>query len=463
MFEFLFKYPASVFARGNLVLLGSWPRWVLFAGILCSAGLLGWFFWSKRSRLRPSARGLRAAVLWALQSAMLALLLLLLWEPAISVTALRPQQNIIAVVVDDSRSMALVESGESRQSAAKKLLDNGLLDKLRRRFQVRLYRLGAGVQRAGDLKDFAATQASTQIGKGLSQLADEAATLPIGAVVLLSDGADNSSGVDLSTLSDLRRRRLPVNTVGFGSTQLTRDVELDGFDIPPKALAGSRLQARLALRQNGFGGKHAKLTLTADGAVLASTDITLRDAPQQVEQIEFSAAKSGVKNVVASLEPIAGETNLSNNRLTRVLSVDSGKRKILYVEGEPRWDYKFLRRAVEDDPALQIVSMLRTTQNKIYRQGIANPNDLAEGFPNKPEELDEYQGVILGSVESGFFTTTQRELIKDFVDRRGGGLLFLGGRWALSDGGYNIAPFAELLPVILPGSQRYVPPGFCRS
>ena len=53
--------------------------------------------------------------------------------------------------------------------------------------------------------------------------------------------------------------------------------------------------------------------------------------------------------------------------------MDDSKRRILYVEGEPRWEYKFLRRAVEDDPALQIVSMLRTTQNKIYRQGIAEP------------------------------------------------------------------------------------------
>ena len=453
MFEFLFKYPANVFERGSFVLLGSWPRWVLFATIVGLAGLLGWLVWSKRKLLRPSVKGARAAVLWALQASMVALLLLLLWQPAISVTALRPQQNIIAIVLDDSRSMSLAEGGESRQAQAKKLLDGGLLDKLRKRFQIRLYRLGPGVQRAGDLKEFTATETSTQIGKGLSQLADEAATLPIGAVVLLSDGADNSSGVDLTTLSELRRRRLPVNTVGFGSTQLKDDIELDGFEIPAKALAGSRLQASLVIRQNGFGGKRAKLSINADGAVLAARDITLRDSPQQIEQIEFSAGKAGVKNIVASLQPLAGETNLGNNRLTRVLSIDGAKRKILYVEGEPRWEYKFLRRAVEDDPALQVVSMLRTTQNKIYRQGIANPKDLEEGFPNKAEELDEYQGLILGSVESGFFTTTQRDLIKEFVDRRGGGLLFLGGRWALSDGGYNIAPFSELLPVILPSRK----------
>jgi len=94
--------------------------------------------------------------------------------------------------------------------------------------------------------------------------------------------------------------------------------------------------------------------------------------------------------------------------------------------------------------------MLRTTQNKIYRQGISNPNELVDGFPTKPEELFEYDGVLLGSVEAAFFSGTQSQMLKDFVDRRGGGLLFSGGRASLADGGYNVAPFAEMLPVNLP-------------
>ncbi|MGA8026581.1 MAG: glutamine amidotransferase [Bryobacteraceae bacterium] len=451
MFEFLFKYPAGLFSKGSFVLLGSWPRWVLFAAIIGAAVLLGLTIWRKRARLVPSLRGIRVLVLWALESALAALLLLLLWEPAISVAALKPQQNVIAVVVDDSRSMALTDTGESREQVAIKLLDSGLLKDLRSRFQVRLYRLGAGIARVQDTGELKASEPATQIGNGLRQLSDEAATLPIGAVVLLSDGADNSAGIDLETLSELRRRRLPVHTIGIGKERLSNDVELDRFDVPSKALSDSRLEAQVAIRQNGFSGKRAKLVLTGGGAILASRDIILGDEPEQIESIEFNAGKAGVKNVEARIDPLPGEENTANNRLTRVLSVDDAKRRILYIEGEPRWDFKFIRRAVEDgDPALEIVSMLRTTQNKIYRQGIENPHELEEGFPSKPEELFEYQGLILGSVESDFFTAPQQQTIKDFVDRRGGGLLFLGGRWSLSDGGYNIPPFAELLPVNLP-------------
>ena len=450
MFEFLFKYPLGVFAKGHLVLLGSWPRWLLLLAMLAAAAALAALLVAGRKHFTKALQGYRSVVLWALDWALLALLLLLLWQPAISVTALKQQQNIIAVVIDDSRSMALKDTGDSRQQEAVRMLDGGLLRDLRSHYQVRLYRLGASVDRIETLSQLTAAQPSTQIGKGLQQLADEAATLPIGAIVLASDGADNSGGIDLKTLTELQRRRLPVNTIGFGKTELFSDVELDSFDVSNKALEGSRLEAQIAIRQNGFGGKHARLNLSGAGKMLATRDIVLSDTGKQTEALEFNAGAAGVKSLEVRIDPLVGEENLENNRLTRVLLVQGGKHRILYVEGEPRWEYKFIRRAVEDDPAITVVSMLRTTQNKIYRQGIGTAQELEEGFPNKPEDLFEYEGIILGSVEEAFFSSTQAQEIKNFVDTRGGGLLFLAGRWALADGGYNVAPFADLLPVQLP-------------
>lgn len=451
MFEFFFKYPAPVFGKGHFVLLGSWPKWVLFGAMLAVAAALGAVMWRKSRALQKQVWTIRALVLWALQSALLVLLLLLLWEPAISVTSLKPQENIVAVVVDDSRSMSLRDGGSrTRGQQASNLLENGLINDLRKHFQVRLYRLGAGVERIGTTRELATAQPATQIGKGLRQIADQAATLPVGAVVLLSDGSDNSGGVDASTISELRRRRLPVSTIGFGRTRLVNDVEMDGFDIPDKVLAGSRLQGQVTIRQAGFGARRTRLVITGGGRVLASQEVVLTDMPEQTVNIEFTLVGQGVQTVAAELDPLPGEENIRNNRLSRVLSIDAAKRRILYVEGEPRWDFKFMRRALDDDPVVQIVSMLRTTQNKMYRQGIANPHELEDGFPSKAEDLFDFQAIVLGSIEAAFFTPAQQEAIKDFVDRRGGGLLFLGGRWALADGGYSIEPFAELLPVKLP-------------
>jgi uncharacterized membrane protein len=380
-----------------------------------------------------------------------------LWQPAVSVAALKPQQNIVAVVVDDSRSMAIRDAGSGQSAGrlddAKRILNDGLLRNLSSRFQVRLYQLSSNLSRIDRLDQLTAAAPATRIGPGLNQLAAESATLPIGAVILLTDGADNSGGIDRDTVAALRAHHLPVSTIGFGKESLDRDVELENLNVPAKALANSRLEAQVALRQRGFGGTKATLTLLAGGNVVASREILLKGSGQQIENLEFNAGAGGVKNLEVKLDPLPGEENPDNNRLTRVLSVDDSKRHILYLEGEPRWEYKFLRRAVEDDPALQVASMLRTTQNKLYRQGIASPSDLAQGFPNKPEELFTYQGLILGSVETAFFTTAQQEMIKQFVDRRGGGILFLGGPSSLSEGGYANPPFSDLLPVTLPPSK----------
>ena len=219
MFEFLFKYPRTVFSRGEFVLLGAWPKWILFILLLAAAGGLAWLIRSKLPQASPHIRNWKAGAIWLLQFAMAALLLILLWQPAIMVAELRPQQNIIAVLVDDSRSMAIADNGATRESQAVKALESGVLDQLQKKFQVRLYRADGRLTRIAKLDELkTATPASaTRIGDGLNQLAGEAADLPIGAVVLLSDGADNSGGIDLDTISTLRSRRIPVHTVGFGA------------------------------------------------------------------------------------------------------------------------------------------------------------------------------------------------------------------------------------------------------
>jgi uncharacterized membrane protein len=132
-----------------------------------------------------------------------------------------------------------------------------------------------------------------------------------------------------------------------------------------------------------------------------------------------------------------------------VVDVPQNRRRILYVDGEPRWDYKFIRRAVEHDPSVQLVTMLRTSPNKFYRQGIDHPEELEDGFPVKPEELFTYDALILGSIEAAYFTPEQQETIKEFVNRRGGTLLLLGGRRGLGDGGWGISKVAEVLPAAL--------------
>ncbi|HLJ24787.1 MAG TPA: glutamine amidotransferase [Candidatus Acidoferrales bacterium] len=457
MFEFLFKYPRAVFAKGTLVLLGAWPWWVFVVLVLAAGGGLAWLIRSRIPQASAQVKNWKAGVLWLLQFALAALVLLLLWQPALLVAELRPQQNIIAVVVDDSRSMAIADSGgATREQQAVKALEGGVLDQLQKKFQVRVYRLDRQISRMPKLDDLKTSPPApaTRIGDGLKQLAGEAADLPIGAVVLLSDGADNSGGIDLDTISTFRSRRIPVHTVGFGAEQVARDVEINDAVVAPRALADSRLAAKVTLHQRGYAGQKAMLTVRAGGKVLAGRQITLAaDGATQNESLLFNPGDAGAKTLQFSVDPLPGEENHDNNSVSRLVNVESAKRRVLYVEGEPRWEYKFIRRAEQDDRLLTIVSMLRTSENKIYRQGIDDPKELADGFPSRGEDLFPYQAIIIGSVEANYFTAAQKELLQQFVDRRGGGLLFLGGRAALGDGGWAASSLADVLPVTLPNRK----------
>jgi len=458
MVEFFFKYPLTVFIKGKFVLLSAWPRWLLVVLIVASVAGIGFAVRNRIAEAAPRIRNWRVWALWGMESLLVALVLVLLWEPAVTIAELKPQQNIIAVLVDDSRSMAIADSGangnQPREAAAVNTLQNGILSGLAKKFQTRIYRLDDKLARASGAEELQPAGGATHISDGLRQLMAETSDLPVGAVVLLSDGSENSGGIDREAMDALRNRRLPVHTIGFGKEREQHDVELEGATVATQAMADSRMTATVSFTQRGYAGAKTTLEVKDGDKKLASRDVTLgADGSVQSETIFFNAGGSGVKSIEFSLPIMSGEENTTNNSVTRLVDVTAEKRRILYVEGEPRWEYKFIRRAEDDDHGIQVVSMLRTTENKIYRQGISDPSELAEGFPTKAEDLFRYQAIIIGSVESGYFTPGQLELLREFVDKRGGGVLFLGGRFSLSEGGWGSSGAADLLPTFLPNTK----------
>ncbi len=281
MFQFFFKYPSPVFTKGRFVLLSAWPAWLLPVLIIVSAGGLALLVRWRLRAAAPTLRNWRAWAVWGTQSTFVALVLLLLWQPAMTVAALSSQQNIIAVVVDDSRSMAIADNGgKTREAAALAALEDGVISGLQNRFQTRIYRLGDGIKRVDGLNDIAPMESSTHIGDGLKQLATETSDLPIGAVLLLSDGGQNTagmgdSGIGLDALQALRNRRLPVHTVGFGKLENSHDVELENVSVAASAIANARLAATISFTQHGYAGQKAMLTIRDGEKTLAAREVTL--------------------------------------------------------------------------------------------------------------------------------------------------------------------------------------------
>src|SRR5215472_2424985 len=461
MFQFLFKYPIPVFSKGRFALLSAWPASLLLVLIVVAAAGLALLI---RWRLRDPSTKLtrrRAVTIWMMQSVFVALLLLLLWQPALVVGELSSRQNIIAIVVDDSRSMGIADSdGKTREAAAIAALNGGVVAGLKQRFQVRIYQLGGGLTQVSAPGEITPIENATHISEGLEQLARETQDLPVGAILLLSDGSENSPGlggseVSTDALRALKERRLPIHIIGFGNPEHTHDVEIEDVSIASNAIVNSQVATTVTLTQRGYEGQEAMLSVRDGDKPVMEREITLAsDGQLQNEQLFFPAGSAGAKSLTVAVDPLPGEESLANNAITRPILVSDAKRRILYVEGEPRWEYKFIRRAVDDDPTIQIVSMLRTSENKIYRQGISSPAELAQGFPVRAEDLFGYAGIIIGSVAADYFTPLQQELLREYVDRRGGGILFLGGSSSLSDGGWGASSLNALLPTFLPSGNH---------
>ncbi len=456
MFEFLFKYPLAAYQKGEFLFATGWPAWLLaLLSALAAAGLA----WHAR-RVRSRLQGLALCAVWTLQALSAALVLVLLWQPALAVQSLKNRQNAVAVLVDTSRSMSFGEGGVSRLEQAASALAERVLPALGEKFSVRLFGFSDGPERLPSLgaESLPAPGDSSALGESLLGVLRESTAVPLGAVLVASDGADNSGRFGRDAMAEIRKYGVPVHTIGVGRERIGGDIELSDVTVAAKALPRSRVSAQLTLRHDGQSETATRITVRDGSSVLVSKPVTLRPGETvRREWIDFGAGDPGVRDLVFAVEPVEGEEFDRNNARRRVLDVPRRRRRILYAEGEPRWQYKFMRRAVHKDASVQLVTMLRTSTNKFYRQGVDTPDELENGFPSEEEELFAYDALIVGSFEAAFFTPKQQVAIREFVSRRGGSLMMVAGPNGLGSGGWQHSEIVDVLPAALaPGETSFV-------
>src|SRR4051812_6700175 len=397
-------------------------------------------------------------VLVGLRLAALAVLLFCLFRPALILKAAVPQQNFLGVLVDDSRSMSIADlNGQTRSTFIRQQLagpNAKLLDALSQRFVVRFFRFSSSSDRVATAGDLAFGGTATRLGQALDRARDELSGLPLAGLVMVTDGADTSDAAIDETLASLKARSIPVFTVGVGQERFAHDVQVTRVETPRTVLKGTALVVDVVLSQTGYGGQTLPLTVEDDGRIVSTQEVTLPpDGESATVKVRFTANEAGARTFKFKVPTQPGEQVTQNNAREALIQINDRAEKVLYYEGEPRFEYKFLRAGVHDDGNLQVVSMDRTAENKYYRQSLTNPDELIGGFPKTREELFSYRGLILGSVEAASFSPEQLRMIADFVNKRGGGLLMLGGRRAFAEGGWGGTPVGEVLPVIIENSN----------
>ncbi len=454
MFEFLFKYSPVVFSQGQLGLNRHPPALLLAAILLVFIAAL-WIFYRK-STIEISA-GFRTAMI-SLKLLALGILLFLLLEPHVTVSTVIPKKSSLLVLVDDSRSMSIrdLPGEDTRSAAAQKLLGTpdqpGLLAELGKNFRLQTYKFSSDVNYMTATGELSAEGNRTDLAQTLEFAAEQGRQGAVAGVVLLTDGVNNSDSDPLEVAGLMKNRRLPVFAIGIGSED-GKDLELTKVTADHSVVENSLIELSAILKNTGLEKEPVEVELREDGALIKKQRVSLQGASTRIS-MRFSPGEKGFVRYSLSATANVEESIPGNNSKSFIIDNRSRKARVLYVEGYPRAEFKFLRRALDEDPGIEIVSLLRTGKDKFYRQGIKDENELADGYPKTRKALFQYDAILFGSIERAFFTGAQLQNTLDFVSQRGGGFMMIGGSSTFGLGGYDGSVVEKLLPVHLPHSGK---------
>ncbi len=450
LFRFFFELSPVVFSQGEFRFAASTGSYLAAAALAIAAGLAIVAYRGSQGKARPRDR----IALAAIRLAILAIILFCMFRPLLVVKAAVPQQNFVAVLVDDSRSMQIADvGGQPRASYVKSEFGantRGVLKALSDRFTVRTFRFSSAPSRTTQEADLTFSGSQSRLGAALSGVRQELAGLPVAGLVMVSDGADTADAALGDAILGLTAEGLPVFTVGVGQQTLSKDIQVGRVVTPKTALKGTTLIVDVVLSQSGFDGQKVTLDVEDEGTLVSTQQVSLPNAgtPATIP-VRFTVNEAGPRVLRFRVSPQPGELVTENNAREALIDVRDRKEKILYFEGEPRYEYKFIRRAIPENDNLVITSLIRTADNKYMRQGVDSPDELVAAFPKTREELFAYRSLIIGSLEAAALTGDQLRMISEFVDRRGGGLLMLGGPRSFAEGGYAGTAVADVLPVVL--------------
>lgn len=469
-------FPVSWAATGAL-------GWAALLIALATVGLATSY--ARRGRARP----VRAAACVMKASAIL-LLAACLAEPLATGTRPRPGSNLFLVVADNSASLQIGAGGTTRGQRLRTRLAaaSPWLARLGQDFEVRRYLFDANVRPVNSFDALTFDGGVSGLNGALATLIERFRNQPVAGILLLTDG----NATDEPGPPRLPDDAPPVYTVPADDDAGLVDLSVSRVAVTQTAFEAAPVTITATLEGRGLGERPVVVRVIDDSGreIERRTLARLPDAQPAAERFLLRPEQTGISfyTVEANLTDARGaappEATLLNNRRIAAVDRGGGPYRVLYVSGRPNWEFKFLRRAMQEDDEINLVALVRVARrepkftflgrpgertNPLFR-GFGNQADeaaeqydqpvlirlntesqdeLRGGFPKNVEDLFRYHAVILDDVEAGFFTHDQLSLLQQFVGRRGGGFLMLGGKDSLAQGDYQRTPVGEMLPVYL--------------
>lgn len=423
------------------VLLPWWGYLLAFAAALVLA-------WLAYARVPLSlSRGWRA-LLSGLRALTLMLIVAILLRPVRMVPPEADRDRLLPILVDVSRSMRLADTdGPSRLERAQAIVRD-LTAVLGSEYRLELLTYGEALA-PGTVDQLAATARRSDLGGAMSALAERHRSDRLAGVVVLSDGGDTLRG----DTEGERPIDAPVFAVGIGNASAPRDREVVNLTAGEPLLPGASIDLSVSAVSSGYGTEPVEMRVSANGRPVDLRRVTpSADGAPIHEVFTVSPAADSATVYKVEIPPAPGELAVENNTRSVLVPPQSGRRRILMVEGAPGFEHTFLKRALSHDPGLEVDAVVRKGRSDDGRYTFFVQADagrvaaLTAGYPATRAELFVYDAIIFGNVEADFFTRDQLAMTADFIAARGGGLLVLGAR-SFDRQGLAGTPLDEALPM----------------
>jgi len=463
---------------------------LILVALAAGAGLA--FAWSYRATAAETGRRL-SRILLALRIAAVALIAVALLGLTLRRYVWAGERGVIAILLDDSESLSIPDAAPgsddpvTRAEAMREIVGGrrGLAARLSRTASVRRYAFGRSLREIESLEDLSGAEGATDLAGALAGLPssvsgaadDEDKGGRLVAAVVVSDGSDTEGGDVSGPVARLAGSGVPVYAVALGGTDF-RDVDVADVRasrvvrkdtlvsvtarIRSRGFDSGRAVARLVrVRATGGASGNRRSPRARAGRLIAEKPLELAAGTTSVE-FEFLPAEAGFLEFAVEVPVQPGEAVEENNRREFALDVARRKVRVLYMEGteyrrpERRlWEHQFLEEALHEDGDVEVTSLLRGKEDGAAREaGVYTVRDPVHGYPRTKKDLFKYDVIISSDIDIDFFTRKQLENTVEFVGRRGGGFVMIGGWTAFGAGGYDESVVDRMLPVDMLGRKK---------
>lgn len=271
----------------------------------------------------------------------------------------------------------------------------------------------------------------------------------LAAIVFASDGDWNTGTAPSQAATLLRMKGIPVFSVPIGADTRLPDVEIVSFDVPTFAVGGKPLRIPFSIDSALPREEPISVTMTISTGEEVRSEFVLPAMGRFQDAMLWRPTEPGKVHLTLSVPKTGAERNVENNKIEADLDIRKEQLHVLVIESYPRWEYRYLRNALERDPGVEVQTLL--FQPDLGKVG-AGRGYLAS-FP-KDEELTKYDVIFLGDVgvEKNQLTAEQCTSISKLVRDQASGLVFMPGVRGYTANLLSTS-LSELLPIVWDEAQ----------